>query len=284
MMKTAIIIQARMASSRLPGKVLLDIGGKPMLGWVVERASRAVTADKVVVATTSEPSDDQVFEFCQEMGYLIERGSSPDVLDRYYQTAKANHAEIICRITADCPLIDPELIDSAVTVLKYGMEPGANVSLKRQPRYDFAANRLPAPFHRTYPIGLDIEVMTLKTLAQAWEMAGEKHQREHVTPYIYEDIPVDELQVQYPITPLTDTVSPKGYRVALMHQEPDFGDLRWTVDTPEDLEFVRKVISFFEDDRFNWKDVLGVVKENPELSQINTLVEHKTHFDVDDRE
>jgi len=282
-MKTAIIIQARMASSRLPGKVLLDIGGKPMLEWVVRRASRAETADNVVVATTDESSDDPVFEFCQEKGYMVERGSSPDVLDRYYQAAKANKIEIVCRITADCPLIDPDLIDAAVNLLINGIESDVIDSLNRPPRYDFTANRLPEPFHRTYPIGLDIEVFTFKALAQAWELAGEKHQREHVTPYIYEDVPVDQLQVQFPFTKLTDAESPKGYQVALMHHQPDYGALRWTVDTPEDLEFVRRVVSLFPDDGFTWEDVLEVVKENPELSQINAQVKHKTHLDVDNR-
>ena len=284
MMKTSIIIQARMASSRLPGKVLLDIGGKPMLEWVVKRASRTETVDNVVVATTTERSDDPVFEFCQERGYLVERGSSPDVLDRYYQTAKANSAEIICRITADCPLIDPDLIDNAVNILKNGSESEKKNLRSRPTRFDCTANRFPEPFHRTFPIGLDIEVFTFRILAQAWEMAGEIHQREHVTPYFYEDIPADHLQVQHPFTPFTVAESPKGYQVALMHHEPDFGALRWTVDTPEDLEFVRKVVSFFPDDRFSWHDVLELIKAYPELSHINEQVKHKTHFDVDERQ
>ena len=181
MMKTDIIIQARMASSRLPGKVLLDIGGKPMLEWVVERSFRTENANEVVTATTVDPSDDPVFEFCQMKGYRVERGSTKDVLDRYYQTAKVLGSEIIVRITADCPFIDPTLVYDAVNLMSPRND---QVKLNRKhqkTQYDYLANRLPAPWKRTYPIGLDIEIFTFSALEEAWKNAENKHQREKLS-------------------------------------------------------------------------------------------------------
>jgi spore coat polysaccharide biosynthesis protein SpsF len=282
-MNICVIIQARMASSRLPGKVLLDLGGKPMLEWVVERSRRAETVNQVVVATTVDPSDDPVFAFCKQHEVQVVRGSVYDVLDRYYQTAKHNDADIIIRVTADCPLIDPVLIDEAVNLLF--SDPDLNHSHQKHPKpqYDFAANRLPPPWGRTYPIGLDIEVFTFEILHKAWKMAAAKNQREHVTPYFYEGVPADQLKVKDPNSTFSSAVTPVGHSIALMHHSPDYGHLRWTVDTIEDLELVRAIVSHFPDDVFSWLDVLRIVKDNPELNQINAHVQHKTHLDVDDR-
>ncbi len=282
-MKTIAIIQARMSSSRLPGKVLLDLGGKPMLEWVVERTRRAQLVNQVVVASTLDPSDDPIFEFCNQKDYRVGRGSVNDVLDRYYQTAKHFHANVVVRITADCPLIDPGLIDEAVRLLL--SDTGAlDLRMKLSAtRFDFVANRLPPPWGRTYPIGLDVEVFTFDSLERAWRTAIPKHQREHVTPFLYEGTPIDQLKYSIPNTPYSSAMTPDGQHIALLHHTPDYGDLRWTVDTPEDLELVRKIVSYFPDDTFTWKDVLALVQSHSELTRINAQVQHKTHLDVDER-
>ncbi len=282
-MKTIAIIQARMASSRLPDKVLLDLGGRPMLAWVVERTRRAQTVDEVVVATTLDPSDDPVFEFCKQHGYRVGRGSAHDVLDRYYQVAKHFQADIVVRITADCPLIDPALIDEAVRLLfsrTGSLELRARLAATH---FDFVANRLPPPWGRTYPIGLDTEVFTFAALEKAWKMALAKHQREHVTPYFYEGTPIDQLKYSVPGSPYSSAMTPDGQHIALLHHTPDYGHLRWTVDTPEDLHLLREIVSRFPDDRFTWQDVLALVQNEPALTQINAQVRHKSHLDVDPR-
>jgi len=282
-MKIVAIIQARMSSSRLPGKVMLDLGGKPMLAWVVARTRRATLLDEVVVATTLDPADDPVFDYCRRQDVRVGRGDVYDVLDRYYQTAKHFAADVIVRITADCPLVDPAMIDQAVKLTLPGT--GA-LPLQRQlstPRFDFVANRLPPPWGRTYPIGLDIEVFTFDALQQAWKAAISKHQREHVTPYFYEGTPVDQLKYRVPNAPFSSAMTPEGHHIALMHHTPDYGQLRWTVDTPEDMQLLQQIVAQFPDDTFTWQEVLALVQRRPELTEINAQVRHKSQFDVDTR-
>ena len=267
-MRIVAIIQSRMGSSRLPGKVLLDIAGQPMLARVVERTRQARKVDEVVVATTTDPSDDAVVALCQRRGYPYYRGSLYDVLDRYYQTAKTFGAEVIVRITADCPLIDPGVIDR--TVQEFML---AGV--------DFAANRLPPPWRRTYPIGLDTEVCTFAALERAWREADLPHHREHVMPYLYEPATSNQ---QLPGGSLSST-----FRVLVVNHDVDgdrksLGHLRWTVDTAEDLNLIRQIYAHFPGrDDFTWLDVLELVQHNPELGQINADVQHKTLRDVDER-
>jgi spore coat polysaccharide biosynthesis protein SpsF len=282
-MNIVAIIQARMASSRLPGKVLLDIAGRPMLAWVVERTQRAGLVNQVVVATTLDPTDDLVVDFCKEHDYPVSRGSLRDVLDRYYQTAVQFQAEVIVRITADCPLIDPGLLDEAVRLLHPGTGALPPPDKAPAPRFDFVANRLPPPWGRTYPIGLDVEVFTMDVLQQAWKLAIAPNQREHVTPYFYEGTPADQLKYKVPGSPFSSAMTPEGYHIALMHHTPDYGHLRWTVDTPEDLEVVRAIATHFGKQPFTWLDILALVHQKPELNRINAHVRHKTHLDVDDR-
>ncbi len=255
--RTIAIIQARMSSTRLPGKVLLDIAGEPMLARVVERARRAKLVDQVIVATTTDPSDDSVAEFCAERGYNFTRGSLNDVLDRYYQSARKYEAEIIVRLTADCPVLDADVVDETIKQLEMDI--------------DFVANRLPPPMGRSYPIGLDTEVCTFTALEYAWENATEKHQREHVMPYLYEgtDLQPSALNLQ-------TGLSPRGFKIALLNHLPDYGALRWTVDTPEDLEFIREIFARFENDNFTWHDILALLEEEPKLAKINADVHHKT--------
>lgn len=271
--KVVAIIQGRMSSSRLPGKILADIAGQPMLQRVFIRTSRSATVTETIFATTTDSTDDPVAEYCDFSGIPFTRGSQFDVLDRYYQTALQARADVVVRITADCPVIDPGLIDDVVNTV---ISDQSSVSSKQ---FDFAANRLPPPWGRTYPIGLDTEVCTFAVLKRAWKEAKEPQHREHVMPYFYEGVNL--------ITDnrsLSTGISPRGFKVALLHHTTDFGDYRWTVDTPEDLEFMRQVYSRFEGrDDFTWKEILDLVHDNPELMEINASVKHKTLKDIDKR-
>ena len=282
--RTIAIVQARYSSSRLPGKVLLDIAGQPMLARVVERARQARTVDRVVVATTTDPSDDAVADLCTGQGYAYSRGSLHDVLDRYYQTAVAFQAGVVVRITADCPLIDPALVDHTVLAFLGGQEQEVGREVQK-PKYDFAANRLPPPWSRTYPIGLDVEVCTFQALQRAWQEADQPHQREHVMPYLYEDSPVvDSLSGNVMEGPQKEFARRHPFHVLLVNYTENYGSLRWTVDTPQDLALVRQIYSSFAGrDDFTWLDVLALFECDPSLAHINAAVQHKTAFDVDER-
>jgi spore coat polysaccharide biosynthesis protein SpsF len=219
-----------------------------MLTWVVERTRRATLPDEVVVATTTDASDDAIVEHCQAQGFPSYRGHPVDVLDRYYTAAQAFQAGIIIRVTADCPLIDPGLIDRTVAALLGAGKPS-----------DYAANRL--PWKRTYPIGLDVEACTREVLDVAWLEAREAHQREHVMPYLYEH--------------------PERFTIQLIDAEMDYGNMRWTVDTDLDLAFIREIAARLPDrTTFDWRDVLALLAKHPELKEINASVMHKTHRDV----
>ena len=249
--RTVAILQARMSSSRLPGKVLLEAGGRIILERMVERVRRSQMLDEVVVATTVDPSDDVLAEYCQSHGIEFTRGSLNDVLDRYYQAALQYRAQIIVRLTGDCPLVDPMLMDDVVNAL-----------ITEQA--DFACNRLPPPFTRTYPIGLDVEAVTFGALERAWREASEKHEREHVMPYLYE--------------------VPGRFKVVQLNYTEDLGSLRWTLDTPQDLEFLRAVYASLDNrNDFSWLEVLKLVQEHPELAEINAGVKHKSMYDTDAR-
>ncbi|OFX12374.1 MAG: hypothetical protein A3J86_02585 [Anaerolinea sp. RIFOXYB12_FULL_60_12] len=244
-----------------------------MLARVFIRTSRAVTVTETIFATTTDSSDDPVAEYCDFSGIPVRRGSLYDVLDRYYQSAKEAKADVVVRITADCPVIDPALIDDVVkTVI-------SDQSSVISGQFDFAANRLPPPWGRTYPIGLDVEVCTFAALERAWKEAREPQHREHVMPFFYEGIQLNTVN-----RTLQTGVSPRGFKVALLHHTTDFGDYRWTVDTPEDLEFIRQVYARFDGrDDFTWKEVLDLVHDEPDLMKINAGVQHKTLKDIDNR-
>jgi len=274
---TIAIIQARMGSQRLPGKVLLDIAGQPMLARVYERTCMASALDQVVVATTNQPDDNPIAELCAQRGYPYYRGSLSDVLDRYYQSARQFSAQVIVRITADCPLIDPQIIDRTVAaffshtaaqdvLLSDGESPAPNpVNAEPfEPAYDFVANRLPPPWGRTYPIGLDTEVCTYTALETAWREAELPHQREHVMPFFYDNL--------------------QRFRVLLVNAEQDFGWLRWTVDTPEDLELVRRIYAAFANrEDLSWLEALDLFERFPELAQLNAGVAAKDYRQYDQR-
>ena len=250
-MKTVLIIQARMQSSRLPGKVLLPLGGRPRLEWVITRAEHSKVIDSCMVATTSDAADDPIEQWCHAMDVPVYRGSQFDVLDRYYQAAKSAGADVIIRVTADCPLIDPELIDQLF-------------AFYQKEQADFAANRLPPPWHRTYPIGLDAEIVSMDMLTQAWEKAEEKFEREHVMPWFYD--------------------TPGRCKVAILDNPEDYGMHRWTVDTPEDYAMMQALFDKLESPKIaSWLDVLQVIRENPELEMINASSHAKEMKTIDAR-
>ena len=240
-MKTVAIVQARMGSTRLPGKVLQDLAGEPILARVVNRTCRAKTLQEVVIATTTNTVDDVIVKLCEARGWSWFRGSEEDVLDRYYHAAKKYQADFIVRITSDCPLIDPEVIDHVVQEF-----------LERQPEVDYASNTWP---RRTFPRGLDTEVMRMDVLERAWREDRNPAWREHVTPYIYRN--------------------PDRFRIHNVVSPVDYSAMRWTVDTQEDLAFVRKIYDYFGHDRFSWREVLKVLEEHPEWVEINRYVQQK---------
>jgi spore coat polysaccharide biosynthesis protein SpsF len=233
------IIQARMGSTRLPGKALIDIGGMSMLARVVRRVQRATTLDQVVVATTTNAADAVIVEECARLGVSVVRGSEDDVLDRYYQAAVTHQAQTIARITSDCPLIDPDVIDTIVNTF-------------HESRADYASNVI----ERYYPRGLDIEVFRFAALERTWREAVAPYQRAHVTPFFY----------QHP-----DFFTLRSVTGAVNHSAH-----RWTVDTPEDLAFVREVYARMGNtDTFGWHDVLDLLEREPALVAINAHVEQK---------
>jgi spore coat polysaccharide biosynthesis protein SpsF len=242
------IIQARMGSTRLPGKVLMDIDGVPMLARVVERVRGAKLVNDVVVATSLDKADDEIALYCVRKGINHSRGSNEDVLSRYLDAAEEYQAEVIVRITADCPLMDPQIIDRTV---------GHFLS---QEGVDFGSNRGKGAINRTFPIGMDVEVFTRVVLEKAGIEASQDYEREHVTPYFYE--------------------VPGRFRTVSIDSGGDFGHLRWTVDTKEDMKFVRQIYRRLNaKPDFNMKDVLDLLRKEPELAQINVQIRQKTSRD-----
>lgn len=228
-----------MGSTRLPGKVLIDLGGESVLARVVRRLRRADLMDEIVVATTALAADNAIVSECARFSVPVFRGQENDVLDRYYQAAHWINADAIVRITSDCPLIDAEITDNTIR---------AFISCKP----DYASNAL----QRTYPRGLDTEVISCDALTRVWQEARFSYQRAHVTPYIYEN--------------------PDRFRIVTVRSDADYSDLRWTLDTPEDLTFIRAVYERMDnDDSFSWRDVLSVLEQEPQLAELNRQVRQK---------
>jgi spore coat polysaccharide biosynthesis protein SpsF len=239
MLKVVAIVQARMGSTRLPGKVLKDLEGETLLARVVNRLRRARLINEVLVATTDRAADDAIVKECRSLSVLVSRGDQDDVLDRYFRAAQLAKAEVVVRVTSDCPLIDPEIADKTIAAF-----------LEASP--DYASNAL----MRTYPRGLDTEVMSVATLGRAWQGARKRYEREHVTPYIYEH--------------------PAEFKLLSVTGDADYGSHRWTVDTPEDLEFVRAIYIRLKDNpTFAWRDVLDLLDREPELMELNRSVMQK---------
>lgn len=228
-----------MGSERLPGKVLLEIEGQTMLERVVRRVQRASSIDRVVVATSTQPSDDAVAALAATLGASVTRGSEDDVLDRYHKAAAEHDAATIVRVSADSPFIDPDVCDTVVTALA-----GSGA--------DYASNKLDPSF----PLGLDAEAFTRDALERTWMDAGEPHERAHVTLAMYS---AGSSLTLVPVTTM-----------------PDRHEWRWTVDTAEDLEFARQVYRRLGGrNDFSWLDVVRLVEQEPALAAINSHLRPK---------
>jgi spore coat polysaccharide biosynthesis protein SpsF len=240
------IIQARANSERLPQKVLLDVGGKTLLARVVERVLRAKRVDEVVVATSRNASDDSIAAECDRIACPVYRGSEEDVLRRMIEAAGAHAADAVVRITADCPLIDPEIIDDVVLLFT-------------ETRPDYASNVLIG--RRRFPRGLDTEVVSMGTLKRVDRLVEDMTCRSHVTLYIREHV--------------------DAFVTASLEQNEDLSDWRWTVDEHEDLLFVRAIYDAFKDTpAFGWNDVRNLVHRREDLKLINESVRQKALDEV----
>lgn len=241
-MKVVAITQARMTSTRLPGKVMLEVLGKPLLQWHLERLARAGSVDEVVVATTRNAADDLIVELAHRLSVPVWRGPEEDVLSRYREAAEAHAADVVVRVTSDCPLIDPAVVDRTVRTL-----------LAVLPDADYACNRLP----QTYPRGMDTEVLTAQVLAQADREATGLADREHVTLFVWRQ--------------------PKRFRIVNHAYGCDQSRHRWTVDTADDFELVRRILETVAPDRpdFTLEDCLAVLAQHPEWEDLNRHVEQK---------
>lgn len=238
-MKVVAIIQARMGASRLPGKMLMDIAGKPAIAHVVGRVQKATKIDLVVVATTRAPADDAIVDWAKTNGVPCFRGSEQDVLDRYYQAAKEYGADIVVRVTGDCPVADPAVIDRIITAFEEG-------------GVDYVSNTI----RPTYPDGLDCEVLSFQALEKAWKEVKLNSEREHVTPYIWKHPELFKLS---------------NVKCQVSGVETDLSAERWTLDTEEDLEFLRRVESEISGEDFSFQTTLRIVREHPEWRGLNAM-------------
>ena len=233
----AAIIQARMLSTRLPGKVMKDILGKPMIGHLLDRVKASKMIDKIIVATSDLSENDVLCDYVKKIGFDIYRGSENDVLDRYYQTAKLFNADIIVRITADCPLIDPKVADKVVQYY-----------LDHKEEFDYVSNTTTP----TYPDGLDTEVFSFDALEKTWNEAKKRTEREYVTSYIWKNGQI--------------------FRLANVAQKNDLSPMRWTVDEESDFLFVKKIYEELyqgENKIFLMEDIVDFLQAHPEVMSIN---------------
>ncbi len=217
----------------------MDVEGETVLSRVLSRLHRTTLIQELLVATTDHLADDAIVEECRRCSVQVSRGDQDDVLDRYYGAARLAKAEIVVRITSDCPLIDPEITDKTIAEF---LDAGV----------DYASNGL----QRTYPRGLDTEVMAFDALAKAWRQASKGYEREHVTPYIYEH--------------------PEEFKILSVKGDEDYSEHRWTLDTPEDLKFIRAVYGRMSSHAdFSWREVVSLLEEHPDLKHINDSVMQK---------
>lgn len=239
-MKTAAIIQARMNSSRLPNKVMMSVLGRPLLGWMLERVTAARQVDAIVIATTSNRCDDEIAEFSDFIGCKVFRGSEDDVLDRYYQAACMVTPDAVIRLTADCPLIDPRVIDTVVTAYSAG-------------GFEFVSNTEPLP--SSWPDGMDVSIFSFDALEKSWREARKPSEREHVTFHFWNN--------------------PHVYRCKRLEYAKNYGDYRLTVDYKEDFELLEAIIRHFgERDRsvisqVSMEQIISFLDANPDISVIN---------------
>jgi spore coat polysaccharide biosynthesis protein SpsF len=234
--RTCAVLQVRAGSTRLPGKALRPLAGAPMLERQLERVRRARRIDALVVATSSRAEDDAIAELCARLGVPCHRGSLEDVLDRVYAAALREAPSHVVRLTGDCPLADPELIDR---VTDFCIDGG----------YDYASNTV----EPTFPDGLDVEVMRIAALEAAWREARLASEREHVTPFLYKN--------------------PKRFRIGSFKATSDLSALRWTVDQPADFELVERIYRelYPKNAAFSTADIVAFLDRVPELKTANTM-------------
>jgi len=227
------IIQARMGSTRLPGKVMLPVDdSNPVIWYVVNQMKHSKLCEKLIVATTNLVEDEKIVDFAKKNSLYYFRGSAEDCLDRYYHCAKSFSISTIVRITCDNPLIDPTLVDDSVYLFKSG-------------RYDYVSNCKP----RTFPQGTEVEVFSFDALKRAWEEANKPSEREHVTPHFYNN--------------------PDKFKIFNITNQKNISALRWTVDRGEDLELVKIIVSKIKKTPILMKDILQLLEKEPELAKIN---------------
>ncbi|HEX7954928.1 MAG TPA: glycosyltransferase family protein [Burkholderiales bacterium] len=245
-MNVVAIIQARMGSTRLPGKVLRVLGHATVLAHVVRRVQSAAGIDEIIVATTPSPNDDAIVKEAERLGASVYRGSEDDVLSRYYHAARLAHADVVVRVTSDCPLLDPDVLS--------GMIDKFIVAQTGDRRVDYLSNTLT----RTYPRGLDVEVFSFAALARAYREAGDPAEREHVTPYLYRH--------------------PEKFMVEQCIGDVDRSHLRWTLDTEEDWHFLRQVFDHLDsgNGEISTDQVVTLLAADRHLAQINAHVTQKT--------
>lgn len=240
---TLAVLQARMSSTRLPGKVLLRTCGKPLLQHQIERVRRAQRIDALVVATSTDASDDALQVLCETLGVRCHRGSLDDVLDRFIVAAQPFAPAYVVRLTGDCPLADPQVVDR---VIEAAQAPGV----------DYASNAL----HPTFPDGLDVECMRFEVLQVAAEQARKPSEREHVTPFIH--------------------TQPQRFGLREVKNDVDLSHLRWTVDEPADFVFVSQVFEHLypSNPAFGMADVLAFEREHPQIARINRAFERNAGY------
>lgn len=238
-MKIVTIIQARMSSTRLPGKVMLPVLGKPLLIRMIERVKQSKFIGELVVATSKNSEDDQIELLCLENNLNCFRGHLTDLLDRHYQAGKFYNADAVVKIPSDCPLIDPHVIDA---VIKYYID--------NSDKYDYVSNLHPA----TYPDGNDVEVISFSALEKAWKEAKKDFEREHTTPYIWEN--PDKFKIG-------NVTWETGLDYSTVH--------RWTIDFEEDYQFIKRVYEELYEPNypFGLYDIINLLKQKPEIYEIN---------------
>ena len=244
-MLTEIYVQARMASTRLPGKIMMTVLGKPLLEYLIERLHQVKGVDQCVILTTINPQDDVIVRFCKERDVPCYRGSEEDVLTRFHQVAVERKPEAIVRITSDCPLIDPDEVSSLVKLFK-----------DSYPSYDYISNSI----ERSYPRGLDAEIFSFQALDKAFYDGVAAFEREHVTPFIYRH--------------------PEFFHIKNVLSPEILDHHRWTVDTKEDFMLIRLILEnlYPLNPHFRLQDVLNLLKKHPEWSLINAHIVQKNLF------